>query len=123
MSVESIVQDYGRSLGIEKLSFDSNNLLSVHIQDKGIFSFERVQDGIFISFLEEIPTHNHSFFMKEALAITQPKNNEYSLRPLLYQENAGLIMPLEEHAITLQSIENAISLLYSQFHSIVKKLP
>lgn len=115
MRVEFILSEYLQRYGVESVSFSTDGVFYAYIESLGHVSCEQTEDGIILSIMQDMPLSEQKKFMKKSLENINPlvTEQEITLRPVLYKERAGFVVPIEADSITVQHIDKVVQTLHS----------
>ena len=120
MRIEFILSEYLQRYGIESVNFSTDGVFYAYIESLGHVSCEQTEDGIIFSIMQDMPLSEQKKFMKKSLENLNPlvAKQEITLRPILYRERAGFVVPIEADNITVQHIDKVVQAL----HSMLRKM-
>lgn len=120
MSIESIIKEYLTRYGVQDVQFNAKGMFSTLIDGIGLFSCEQAQDGIIVALFREISHSDTIDFMKRALQLCNPAENDNGCRPVLFESQAGMVLSIERNDISLSTLSTRVDALFRTLQTALR---
>ncbi len=119
--IEQTVADWGRSLGMERLEFNDQGVVSIVSESLGALFIERHADGVLIYLLRTLDRAYGDSYARALDACHWRHNLPFVVTPALrHDQNLMFAVHLADSQFDLPTLERVISLL-DQLHRDVRE--
>ena len=118
--IDDALADYGRSIGLEPLTFNERGVLCLVFELSGTLFVERLDQGVLVYLCRELQRPNSAIYARSLDLCHWQRNHPYPVNAALRQDRLLVFaVRLSEEQVSVPTLEQVIQLL-GQLHDQIQ---